>query len=112
MFKTTALTLAFLAATTQAFVPGTRPSTPTFCMSSNTHISKDFTADSGMNEAAIPVLIDNLNQENFLESLEMLEPLMTNECVGEVCDLYMGDLEEKCEKVGMDLPKDFPRTHH
>ena len=50
----------------------------------STHIDKSYTASSGMTEHDIALFIENLSPENFEESLEMLEPLLTNECVGDM----------------------------
>ena len=78
----------------------------------STHMDKDYTAGSGMTEHEIGLFIDNLTAENFDESLEMLEPLLTNECVGEVCDDYVGRLKEKADKIGKTVPKGYAATHH
>ena len=82
-------------------------------MTSETHMDKGYTVGSGMTEDAIPVLIKNLAPDNFEESLEMLEPLLTNECVGdEHCGMFMEDLKTKCQEIGMELPEGFAPTHH
>jgi hypothetical protein len=73
---------------------------------------KDFTAGSGMDVEHIPFLIDNLNEENFAESLAVLEPLLTNECVGDVCDDYMSQLKEKAESIGKQIPSGYAPSHH
>ena len=49
--------------------------------------------------------IENLTADNFDESLEMLEPLLINECVGEICDDYMGMIFTKAENIGKMTPK-------
>jgi len=77
-----------------------------------THISKDFEADSGMNVSSLPVLIKNLAPDNFDESLEIMEVLLVNECVGKEYDDYMGQLKAKAKEIGMDIPSGFAPTHH
>lgn len=81
-------------------------------MTSETHMDKGYTVGSGMTEHEIPTLIDNLNQENFMESLEMLEPLLTNECVGDICDDYVGMLREKAQEIGKEIPPGYAASHH
>jgi len=71
-----------------------------------------FVAGSGMNEHHIRILIENLSPENFAESLEVMEPLLTNECVGHECDLYMDMLHQKSSSIGMQVPQGYAPTHH
>ena len=78
----------------------------------NTHISKDYTAGSGMTEHEIPLFIKNLSKDNFDESLEMLEALLNNECVGDICEDYVGQLQEKAKEIGKEIPKGFGSLHH
>ncbi|KAG7369573.1 hypothetical protein IV203_027319 [Nitzschia inconspicua] len=102
---------SFLAA--DAFSPACqRPFATTLQMTSETHINRDYTAGSGMNDNSIPVLIKNLNKDNFEESLEMLEPLLMNECVGEECELFMGQLNDKATEIGMKVPDGYAPSHH
>ena len=51
-------------ASTQAFSPAFTASRPTTFLQ-ETHIDKDFTADSGMNVESLPLYIDNLDIDNF-----------------------------------------------
>mmetsp|Transcript_35573 Transcript_35573/g.101302 ORF Transcript_35573/g.101302 Transcript_35573/m.101302 type:complete len:115 (+) Transcript_35573:89-433(+) len=108
----------FLAAiaSTEAFAPVffTRSSGRTaFVSSMRSHIDKDFTADSGMNIATLPVYIDNLDVDNFEESLEMFEALLANECVGDdICEDYVSQLADKAKSIGKDLPPGFGSKHH
>ena len=104
------LFVASIAGSASAFAPIAVPRTPTVLLSSQ--VEKGFTADSGMNVDNIPLYIDNLNVDNFQESLEMFEALLTNECVGDVCDTYVHELEEKAQSIGMKLPKGFAGSHH
>lgn len=69
-------------------------------------------AGSGMNVNDIDLFIDNLNEENFVKSLEMLEPLLINECVGDVCDDYVGQVIAKADEIGKKVPKGYANTHH
>jgi hypothetical protein len=62
--------------------------------------SGGFTADSGLTVNNIPLFIDNLNPDNFEESLAMLEPLLTNECVGDQCDTFLEDVRAKAAAMG------------
>jgi len=100
----------------QAFAPSptfvSRTRTAALSMTAETHISKDFAAGSGMNEHDIPILIKNLSKENFEESLEMLEPLLTVECVGDICDDYISQLKDKASEIGMEIPAGYASTHH
>jgi hypothetical protein len=107
-----AIFLTSLLVAAQAFQAPVCYKMSTALRSSDTHIDPQFTAGSGMDVDALPMFIDNLNQENFLESLEMMEPLFTNECVGDECDLLLGKLEEKCDKIGKKLPEGYAATHH
>ena len=77
-----------------------------------TQIDKDYTVGSGMTERDIPLFINNLTIENFEESIAMLEPLLTNECVGDMCDDYVGALQEKASALGKELPPGYAATHH
>ena len=70
--------------------------------------AEDFeTAASGANVHDIPSLIEHLTAENFEESLELLEPLLMNECVGEECKDYVGEMEAKAEKLGKTVPDTY-----
>ena len=75
-------------------------------------MDKSYTVSSGMTEHEIPFYIDNLTQENFAATLEMLEPLLTNECVGEICEDYLAQLQDKAEQLGQKLPAGYGATHH
>lgn len=75
-------------------------------------MNKDFTADSGLDIGSVPVLIENLNKDNFAESLEMLEPMLMNECAGDECTLFLSQLEKKCAAIGKSLPEGYAPTHH
>mmetsp|Transcript_40267 Transcript_40267/g.83861 ORF Transcript_40267/g.83861 Transcript_40267/m.83861 type:complete len:111 (-) Transcript_40267:241-573(-) len=72
----------------------------------------NFFADSGLTVDAIPMYIDNLDVDNFEASLEMLEPLLTNECVGDECDVFVGELKEKAASIGKDIPEGYAPYHH
>lgn len=100
----------FLAslASTQAFVPAIQPSSTALF----SKMDKDFTADSGMTVDNLPLYIDNLNKENFEESLDMFEALLANECVGDTCEDYVGQLADKAKSIGKELPKGFGSKHH
>jgi len=78
----------------------------------DTKMPSTFVAGSGMNGRHISILIDNLSPENFAESLEVMEPLLTNECVGKECDLYMEMLHQKSSSIGMQVPEGYAPTHH
>ena len=104
------LVIASIAVPASAFAPAVPVGRNSVTLSS--HVEKGFTADSGMNVDNIPLYIDNLNVDNFEESLEMFEALLTNECVGDVCDTYVHELSEKAESIGMKLPKGFAGSHH
>jgi hypothetical protein len=95
-----------------AFVPRTLKPLSMSPAAGEKHIDKGFTTGSGMNEHDIPLLIKNLTKDNFEASLEMLEPLLTNECVGEMCDDYMGEIEEKAHGLGMRVPVGYAPGHH
>ena len=110
------LTAAFAATSVDGFAPNSMfgvvpPRTTTTCLQ-ETHISKGFTADSGMTVDNIPLYIENLSVDNFEESLEMFEALLTNECVGDVCDDYVSQLKEKAASIGKELPQGFAGSHH
>lgn len=108
------LLAAFAATSVKSFTlnVGIRSASTSCLHQSGTHIDKAFTADSGMSVDNIPLYIENLSKENFDESLEMFEALLTNECVGDVCDDYVGQLQEKATSIGMKLPKGFAGSHH
>ena len=78
----------------------------------DSHIDKKFTASSGMDLDHLPVLIKNLSEDNFDESLEMMEPLLINEAVGKEYDDAMAKLKAKCKEIGKELPANFAPTHH
>ena len=88
-----------------------RPST-IILRKTETHFDQGFTADSGLTVDNIPLFIDNLSVENFEESLEVAEVLLKNECVGDVCDDYVSQFQEKAESLGKTLPKGFGSMHH
>lgn len=69
-------------------------------------------ADSSLDVHNLRTLIDKLAPDNFDASLELIETLLVNECVGQECEDYMGDLQEKCKEIGMSLPEGFAPTHH
>jgi hypothetical protein len=56
--------------------------------------------------------IDNLTVDNFVETLEMMEPLLLNECVGPECDVHLDRLRSKCQEIGKELPEGYAPTHH
>ena len=74
--------------------------------------SKGGTADSSLDVHNLRTLIDNLAPDNFKVSLSLIEPLLMNECVGDECELYLSQLHDKCEEIGMKLPDGFAPTHH
>ena len=75
-------------------------------------MDKSYTAGSGMNDDTLPSMIKHLSTDNFDESLEMMEPLLLNECVGEECELFMSQLQDKAAELGMTIPKGYAATHH
>lgn len=75
-------------------------------------MEREFTADSGMNVDSLPLYIDNLNVENFEESLEIFEAVFANECVGDTCEDYINQLQEKAKAIGKELPPGFGAKHH
>jgi hypothetical protein len=81
-------------------------------MTADSHIDKDFTAGSGMDVNHLPTMIDHLTADNFDESLEMMEPLLTNECVGKEYDDAMSKLKAKCKEIGKELPANYAPSHH
>ncbi|KAL3915893.1 MAG: hypothetical protein SGARI_008084 [Bacillariaceae sp.] len=109
----TAFLIASLFASSQAFAPMTAStSRNTALFNADSHIDKSFTAGSGMDVDTIPVLIKNLNEDNFAESLEMMEPLLMNECVGDECDIFLSQVQDKADDLGMKIPKGYAPTHH
>jgi len=106
----------FLAAASGAHAFATGPAAAFVGSSSSslkmTKMDKGFTADSGLTVEMIPMYIENLNEENFDESLGMLEPLLTNECVGDKCDTFMEDLKAKAASIGKSLPEGYAPSHH
>ena len=69
-------------------------------------------ADSSLDVHNLPMLIDNLAPDNFDASLELIETLIVNECVGQECEDYLGQLKDKCQEIGKTLPEGFAPTHH
>jgi predicted esterase len=69
-------------------------------------------ADSSLDVHNLRSLIDNLKPDNFDVSLEMMEPLLMNECVGDECEMYLEQLKDKCGEIGKELPSGFAPTHH
>jgi len=111
------LSISFLlllaAASTEAFMVPAPPSfVKTQLFTAETHISKDFEADSGMNVNNLPVLIKNLAPDNFEESMEIIEVLLVNECVGKEYDDFLGQLKKKATEIGKEVPAGFAPTHH
>ena len=106
--------IAFLAlvASSQAFAPMTIQSRSTKLFSSDSHIDKSYTAGSGMDIDTLPFMISHLNEDNFVESLEMMEPLLMNECVGEECDILLEHIRNKAEDLGMEVPEGYAPNHH
>ena len=106
--------VAVVATTTQAFTTApafTKAPMTTGLSESSSHIDKAFTASSGMNDHVIPSIIDHLNHDNFQESLEMMEPLLMNECVDHEYNEYMTQLEQKCHALGKEVPSNYAPTH-
>ena len=85
---------------------------PALSMSASKHMDKSYTVGSGMTEHDIQFFIEKMSTENFEETLEMLEPLLTNECVGEVCEDYIGQLQDKAKSLGKKIPANYAPTHH
>jgi hypothetical protein len=112
MMMKTAFVIAALFASAQAFAPMIITSHNTALFNSETHIDKSYTAGSGMNDDTLPFMIKNLSKDNFVESLEMMEPLLLNECVGEECELYMSQLQDKAAELGLKIPEGYAPTHH
>ena len=111
-FTSIAALLVAFAGSSNAFAPSLgRSASTSLKMSSDTHMGQDFTADSGLTVAAIPMYIDNLNQQNFVETLEMLEPLLINECRGETCEMFVEDLKEKAKSIGKEIPSNYAPLH-
>ena len=108
----TAFLIASLIASVQAFAPMASTSRTTALFSSDTHIDKAYTAGSGMNDDTLPFLIKNLDEDNFVESLEMMEPLLMNECVGDECDMFLSQLEDKASELGKEIPAGYAPSHH
>lgn len=109
----TTILLATTISSAQAFSsPAFTTIRPTTTFLQGTHIDKSFTADSGMNVESLPLYINNLNADNFEESLEIFEAILSNECVGETCEDYVGQLADKAKTIGKELPKGFGTKHH
>lgn len=110
------LTVFFLAVmgSAEAFVnsPSFITRDPSLTMSSVTHMDKTYTVGSGMTEHDIQFFIEKMSPENFEETLEMLEPLLTNECVGDICEDYVGQLQDKAASIGKKVPDNYAPTHH
>jgi len=68
-------------------------------------------ADSSLDVHNLRSLIDNLKPDNFEKSLEVMEPLLMNECAGEECEMYLQELHEKCGEIGMKLPNGYAPSH-
>jgi hypothetical protein len=75
-----------------------------------THIAKEFTAGSGMNVQTIPTMIDHLTEDNFDESLEMMEPLLVNEATLTEYLGFIKVLKARCETIGKSIPEGY--AHH
>ena len=69
-------------------------------------------ADSSLDVHNLRTLIDNLAPDNFDKSLPLMETLLVNECVGQECEDYLGQLKDKCQEIGKTLPEGFAPTHH
>ena len=69
-------------------------------------------ADSSLDIHNLRPLIDNLAADNFEKSLELIEPLLVNECTGQECEDYLGQLQAKCKEIGLSLPAGFAPSHH
>ena len=69
-------------------------------------------ADSSLDVHNLRSLIDNLAPDNFEASLDLIEPLLVNECVGQECEDYLSQLKDKCEDIGVALPDGFAPSHH
>ena len=111
MRSTIAFFLAALATSADAFTMNGVP--PRFSAAlSMTAMDKDFTADSGLTVNNIPQFIDNLDVQNFEESLMMLEPLLTNECVGDQCDVFVEEVKTKAAQLVKTMPDDYASFHH
>ncbi|KAL3895385.1 MAG: hypothetical protein SGARI_007465, partial [Bacillariaceae sp.] len=93
---------AFLAllASSQAFMTSPSQKTTTALKSSESHIDKGYTASSGMDIDTLPFMISMLDEDNFVESLEMMEPLLMNECVGSECDIFLECIQDRAEDLG------------
>ena len=109
--RTTIAFLAALATSADAFTINSVPPRASAALSM-TAMDKDFTADSGLTVNDIPHFIDNLDVQNFEESLMMLEPLLTNECVGDQCDVFVEEVKSKAAQLGKTMPEDYASFHH
>ena len=69
-----------------------------------------FVPSSHVYEKDIPFLIENLAPDNFDVSLELLQPLLMSECVGEVCEDYLTLLQDKAASIDKTLPEDFKNS--
>jgi len=107
--RSIAALLLLLVASVNAFSPSLRRS-PAFAAQMSS--MSEFFADSGLTVDAIPMYIDNLDVDNFEASLEMLEPLLTNECVGDQCDVFVDELKDKAAEIGKEIPEGYGRFHH
>ena len=107
-FTLSVIMLLATSMSTLAFVPSTSVfaarSLSVLPMTSEDNFA---TAASGANIHDIPSLIEHLATDNFEESLVLLEPLLMNECVGEECKDYVGEVEAKAKKLGKTVPDTY-----
>ena len=96
-----------LVGCSNAFTGLAVPKVATRLQVSNTHIDRSFTADSGMTVDQISFFIKNLNHDNFDETLEMLEPLLMNECRGDTCGLFLEDIKLIANELGKQIPEGY-----
>lgn len=70
-------------------------------------MSKAYTAGSGMSLNHVQVLIDNLDESNYKESLEMIEPFLLNEADTQLYQDSMKRIYSKAHTLGIEVPEDF-----
>lgn len=71
------------------------------------HMDEHFTPDGHVTAENIPAYIQHIDGENFDETLEILEPVLTEECEGVIQDIFMADLMIKAKKFGKKIPDDY-----
>jgi hypothetical protein len=77
------------------------------CMAESRTSWRDTTAGSGMQLQHVQTLIDKLNKDNYVVSLEMIEPFLVNEANTDLYEQSMKRIYHKAHNMGLPIPDNY-----